>query len=221
MVDMSLTIPNLTQMEALREEYKAHLQSCQATIDAIPEEYRMARRNAGFHADASAVAALGMATGVNGPKLLEIGVWKAATLTFFLKKNGPQSTACGLDIFQFENQVLEASNVIYSQDLDERVKLLSGPSSSIPETLFKHGQSFDIVHIDGSHLFMDACRDILMYYHFLKPGGWLIVDDYLDHQHSPEVKFAVDMLRQNNIINDPNQGFIDGWSNYFIQKRVI
>ncbi|MCO6185494.1 class I SAM-dependent methyltransferase [Rhizobium sp. L1K21] len=215
---MSLKVPDLGMLETMREEYAQHLANCQALIDTIPEQHRMQRRNAGFHADASVVAALGNSLGHDNIKLLEIGVWKAATLTYFLKKTGPASTAVGLDVFQFENQLLEAKFVIARQDLVARAELLVGPSHSIPKPIFDAGQSFDIVHIDGSHTFMDACRDILIYYHFLKPGGWMVIDDYKDDKHSPEVRTAVDTLVDRNIIRESNKGSLEGWTNYLIQK---
>lgn len=215
---MTLTVPNLQKMETFREEYATHLQHCQEMIDTIPEQHRMQRRNAGFHTDASAVAALGSALERDDIKLLEVGVWKAATLTYFLKKTGEHSTALGLDVFQFQNQLLEAKFVIARQELTERANLLVGPSISIPKDVFTQGQSFDIVHIDGSHTFMDATRDILIYYHFLKPGGWMIIDDYKDDRASPEVRVAVDNLVENMIITEKNHGSLDGWSNYLIQK---
>lgn len=52
----------------------------------------------------------------------------------------------------------------------------------------------DILFIDGGHLFQDATQDFEMYSGMVNPGGYIVFDDYLDHQFSPEVRPAVDRI---------------------------
>jgi predicted O-methyltransferase YrrM len=42
-----------------------------------------------------------------------------------------------------------------------------------------HGQSFDLVFVDGSHLACDVLGDLVLGYHLCAVGGLIICDDYL------------------------------------------
>lgn len=53
-------------------------------------------------------------------------------------------------------------------------------------------KEIDILFIDGDHSYDGAYKDFLNYNSLVKIGGFLVFDDYLDNEHSPQVKFAVD-----------------------------
>ncbi|SOH95498.1 Methyltransferase domain-containing protein [Monaibacterium marinum] len=218
MTNPKLTLPSQTDFELLREGYADHMAKCAELLEALPPRKRMRRTNAGFHHDASAVAGFLATADTKAPRLLEVGVWKGATLSYSLQTAGEQAQATGLDIFQFRHQDTEALHVIASQGMRDRVKLHKSPSQDIPRAILKQGPVFDVVHIDGSHQYDDAVRDILIYSNFCKPGGWVIIDDYLDEEFSPEVRPAVDFLCELGFITSVNRGVIDGFSNFCIQK---
>jgi cephalosporin hydroxylase len=52
----------------------------------------------------------------------------------------------------------------------------------------------DILFIDGDHSYNAVISDFKMYSSLVAPGGYIIFDDYLDHEHSPDVKPAVDFI---------------------------
>lgn len=54
----------------------------------------------------------------------------------------------------------------------------------------------DILFIDGDHSHGGVTQDYLNYCDIVKDGGYMVFDDYMDAEHSPEVKKAVDDLVQ-------------------------
>jgi cephalosporin hydroxylase len=54
--------------------------------------------------------------------------------------------------------------------------------------------SVDILFIDGDHTYNGVRSDFNNYSKFVKSGGYIVFDDYLDFNHSPDVKKFVDDL---------------------------
>lgn len=50
----------------------------------------------------------------------------------------------------------------------------------------------DILFIDGCHSKIGVKTDIRNYVHLVRPGGFIVFDDYQDKKHSPAVKVVVD-----------------------------
>ena len=71
-----------------------------------------------------------------------------------------------------------------------------------PEALPRN-ESFDIVFIDGDHSYDGVWADFNHTINLLRPGGFIVFDDYLDYLHSPEVQPAVDdIVRANSELID-------------------
>ena len=51
---------------------------------------------------------------------------------------------------------------------------------------------FDLFFIDGDHSYKVVKQDFYNYHNLVKKGGYIVFDDYLDYQYSPDVKLAVD-----------------------------
>lgn len=60
----------------------------------------------------------------------------------------------------------------------------------------------DILFIDGDHSKIGAIRDFKNYSSLVKKGGYILFDDYMDSQFSPQVKIAVDELVNNGSFNE-------------------
>jgi predicted O-methyltransferase YrrM len=58
-------------------------------------------------------------------------------------------------------------------------------------------QDIDVLFIDGDHSFIGVKNDFDLYSPLVKSGGYIIFDDYNDHQFSPQVKPAVDEIVSN------------------------
>jgi len=63
-------------------------------------------------------------------------------------------------------------------------------------------QTFDIIFIDGDHSTEGVWNDYRATVDLLRPGGFLVFDDYLDAQDSPEVKGAVDDIAKATSLRD-------------------
>jgi predicted O-methyltransferase YrrM len=55
----------------------------------------------------------------------------------------------------------------------------------------------DILYIDGDHSYTGVLSDFNNYSELVNLNGYIVFDDYLDFQHSPEVKNAVDFIIKN------------------------
>ncbi len=72
--------------------------------------------------------------------------------------------------------------------------------SQTKETLNKlknYIDKIDVLFIDGDHKFLGVKNDFHLYSPLVKSGGYIVFDDYNDHEHSPEVKPAVDEIISN------------------------
>ena len=52
----------------------------------------------------------------------------------------------------------------------------------------------DILVIDGCHKYRSVIRDFELFKGAVRPGGYVLFDDYHDSRHSPQVKPAVDRV---------------------------
>lgn len=52
----------------------------------------------------------------------------------------------------------------------------------------------DILFIDGDHSYNGVLNDFNLYNDLVRPGGYIVFDDYLDAKYSPEVRKAVDKI---------------------------
>jgi len=56
------------------------------------------------------------------------------------------------------------------------------------------GKSIDILFIDGDHSAIGTQKDFEIYSKYVADGGYIVFDDYNDHQYCPEVKPGVDAI---------------------------
>ncbi len=61
---------------------------------------------------------------------------------------------------------------------------------------------FDIIFIDGDHTSLGVWSDYNATIKLLRPGGFMVFDDYLDKEHSPEVRGAVDEIARSTELRD-------------------
>jgi hypothetical protein len=57
----------------------------------------------------------------------------------------------------------------------------------------------DILFIDGDHTFDGVIQDFNAFKDMVLPNGYIVFDDYMDWQHSPDVQVAVDHLEKNGM----------------------
>src|SRR6056300_1738942 len=97
-----------------------------------------------------------------------------------------------------------------SQEIKANIEKICGPSGLTNFTLYEGMSSskslldrlrrevgfggVDILFIDGDHSRGGVLSDWVNYRSLVKPGGYIIFDDYSDSVYSPEVKVAVDEI---------------------------
>lgn len=59
------------------------------------------------------------------------------------------------------------------------------------EALYRQDLSIDILFIDGDHSYAAVIADFLLYEPLVASGGYIVFDDYCDHENSPGVHSAV------------------------------
>lgn len=65
------------------------------------------------------------------------------------------------------------------------------------EKLKKYITEIDILFIDGDHSFEGVVKDFTLYQDMVISGGFIVFDDYNDHEHSPQVNPAVNYIIEN------------------------
>lgn len=134
---------------------------------------------------------------------VEIGVYKGSSLFSFaeiLEPIGGKIT--GIDPWSFEmsknelwdkeyenyifNELLKGQetfdviydnvcNIVNNHNIYDTINLIRKPSENAFLD-FEH-ESIDVLHIDGNHNELNVSRDILLYLHLVKKGGYIIMDD--------------------------------------------
>lgn len=82
---------------------------------------------------------------------------------------------------------------IYNQNLGGRFGWIAGLSNVVLPGLLERNQRFDLVFIDGSHLFSDTFIDAYYAYHLVPVGGLIVFDD----KYLAAVRTVMNILRTN------------------------
>ena len=130
-------------------------------------------------------------------KILEIGAYEGRSTVWLIehafKATGKGEVFCidswqggtehqGTDMSAVEERFTRNVAIAKAQsEADVSVQLFKGSSFDQLASLIAlgHGQSFDIVYVDGSHLCSDVLSDLVLSVQLCKVGGLIICDDYL------------------------------------------
>jgi predicted O-methyltransferase YrrM len=78
----------------------------------------------------------------------------------------------------------------------------------------------DILFIDGGHTYNDVINDFNNYVDFVNNNGYIIFDDYLDHEWSPDVNKAVnDIVKNIDLDKFEIIGTIPNYQNSFSNSK--
>lgn len=127
---------------------------------------------------------------------LEIGFSFGMSTSHLLVANhvvgGEGHTA--IDPFQLSDYYQGAGlKNIYNQNLGSRFGWIAGLSNVVLPSLLERGQRFDLVFIDGSHLFSDTFIDAYYAYQLTPVGGLIVFDD----KYLAAVRTVMNILRTN------------------------
>lgn len=129
------------------------------------------------------------------PKLLELGVFKAATMSLW-KMLRPDAICYGVTPLDgrgtgwTEDDYAAHIRNIHEKFNLEQPELIIGSSQNekiITQAWVYH--PYDVVYIDGSHEYEDALDDFKNYAPMVKVGGYLVVDDCNNDMNFPPTGF--------------------------------
>lgn len=128
---------------------------------------------------------------------VEIGCYAGGSSCLILQR--PNTEVFGIDLGNPIPQNVVMNNVDKFNIHNNKFVYIEGNSQQI-DTLNKLKlliDEIDVLFIDGDHSAQGLKKDFSMYSPMVKQGGYIIFDDYLDKEHSPQVKGAVDEIVSN------------------------
>jgi SAM-dependent methyltransferase len=108
---------------------------------------------------------------------LEVGSFEGRSALWFLENilTHPTDSITCVDIWVGPYEKLFDDNVrAYSQP-DKVIKIKSRSDEALRKL---KPNSFDFIYVDGSHIAKDVLMDAILAWDLLKPGGYIIFDDY-------------------------------------------
>jgi len=128
---------------------------------------------------------------------LEIGCYAGGSASLMLSRDNTNVISIDLGFPITKNEVME--NIKLTNVKNNKYDYIQGDShkEETKNKVLEIRDSFDMLFIDGDHQYSAVIDDFNLYSPLVKSGGYIIFDDYNDHQHSPEVKKAVDGLIKN------------------------
>ena len=126
-------------------------------------------------------------------RYVEVGVHNGTSMSYVVKEDSSKH-CIGIDMFApnghygKDKVTKERSrkNIQKNNSSKSRVGLIKGNSKAkkvIAELRknFEH-ESVDLLFIDGDHSYLGVKADFENYSKFVKPGGWIVLDDYMPHK---------------------------------------
>ena len=131
---------------------------------------------------------------------VEIGCYAGGSACLMLQR--PNTNVISIDLGHPISPDIVKRNVSKFNKLGNSYTYLQGNSQTteMVNRLTDVVDNIDILFIDGDHSYQGVMNDFSLYHNLVKPGGYVIFDDYNDYEHSPEVKPAVnDLVNQISI----------------------
>jgi predicted O-methyltransferase YrrM len=128
---------------------------------------------------------------------VEIGCYAGGSACLMLQR--PNTNVISIDLGHPIPPDIVKRNVYKFNKLNNPHTYLQGNSQTIEmvNQLTNIIDSIDILFIDGDHSYYGVINDFSLYHDLVKPGGYIVFDDYNDSQYSPEVNPAVnDIVKQ-------------------------
>ncbi|MEI6071059.1 MAG: class I SAM-dependent methyltransferase [Verrucomicrobiae bacterium] len=131
-------------------------------------------------------------------RTLEIGIAFGASAVLFsllhkAHSSHPEGAHQGIDPFQISDFDGCAVKFLKDHGLESIFRFHYKPSGEVLPTLLTNGNRFQLIYVDGSHLFEDVFVDFFYSHRLLEPGGIIAFDDTQD----PHVLKVVRFIRNN------------------------
>jgi hypothetical protein len=187
---------------------------------AIPAPY-MERKELSFHPFVKLLGFLCLDLSSVQGDIIEIGVWKGKSLTLMKRLAEAPTKLIGVDPCALQGQEQEL-DYFHQSIFPECFVVKSYSEHAIEKVLeFSSSKQFKLLHIDGGHLSENVWADFLIYERFVVPGGYVVFDDYTDHEYSPEVGPAVERLRAAGLFGSYEViGQPVGYENSYVLRKL-
>lgn len=132
---------------------------------------------------------------------LEIGTFAGGSASL-VASNENVVNVFSIDLGQPINKEIPLRNVNKFKQDNCKYEYFQGNSTNelIINQVKKEIKNIDILFIDGSHSYEDVIKDFINYSGLVTPNGYIVFDDYLDSEYSPDVYTAVnDIVKKINI----------------------
>ncbi|MBI6907924.1 class I SAM-dependent methyltransferase [Pseudomonas sp. SIMBA_059] len=193
-----------------------HFEQAQANL---PPELAMERRELSFHDHVRLLGYLTFLIAELPGDVVEIGVWKGKSLMLMNEVCNHERRVIGIDPFELPNQFEEFS--YYKDLLLANAQVIRGFSELSAERFYNLAPNVALLHIDGGHSRRNVVLDFLLYSPSVVSGGFIVLDDYRDFEHSPEVGPTVDLLRATGFFEGFNVlGSVHGFENSYVLQRI-
>jgi hypothetical protein len=150
--------------------------------------------------------------------VLEIGVWKGKSLALMERLSPSSAMIIGIDPCEIEGQSEELA--YFHRLIFPRSKIIKEYSERAVEKTLHKSKSFKILHVDGGHSSHNVWDDFLLYERFVLPGGFIVFDDYIDPDFSPEVGPAIDRMNELGLFDSYHVvGSPPGYGSSFVLKK--
>jgi predicted O-methyltransferase YrrM len=125
---------------------------------------------------------------------VEIGCYAGASACLMTQR--PKTNVFSIDTGTPISPNIAYANVLRYNYPGNKFEYIQGSSHdvNIVNRIRNSVHEIDILFIDGGHSFTDVTQDFEMYSGMVKPGGYIVFDDYMDSQFSPEVRPAIDRI---------------------------
>ena len=150
--------------------------------------------------------------------ILEIGVWKGKSLTLMSRLSSASSNIIGVDPCELDGQHQELLSLL--QVMSPRSLIIPEYSERAVRQVLAVSRKIKLLHIDGGHLRDQVWSDFIIYSQVIRPGGYIVFDDY-DTKDSPEVGPAIDeMYRLGFFEQFDVLGPVAGFKHSYVLKKL-
>jgi len=125
---------------------------------------------------------------------VEIGCYAGASSCLMLQKE--KINVVSIDLGFPVDQSIAEDNIKKFNAKENFFRYIKGNSHAEDtiEKLKTITKEIDILFVDGDHTKESVMKDFFIYSDLVISGGYIVFDDYNDHEYSPEVKLAVDSI---------------------------
>ena len=216
-MNLKNTVPSTELLHLIDTEWKKLTQVFEDINSKIPNR-QMVRTELSFHDGVKLLGLLAFILKEDPAAIIEIGVWKGKSLALQQRLSQPRQLLIAIDPLELQGQKHDFK--FFHETIFPMAIIVPEYSEIAINEVRRIGNPCKLLHIDGGHKKENVVLDFLNYGPLVKRGGFIVFDDYSDHEYSPEVKIAIDMMDAHGFFSDyETLGPIWGFDNSFVLRK--